>query len=307
MIKIAIEGAETKVAGDLIRILILHPEVELISVASVKDAGKNVKYVHHGLEGERDITITALPDYENADIIFICTPGAENLNPENQYPQLRTIYVNDSEKPFEGKDSVPGFPEIYRKELVRGAKSAFITQPVTSAVLAMLFPLAKNLMLNPRETIKVEVLAPMEYVSPARLNTAKNEILSALQHVQTSFEGDVDFQIHYNMNSDMKVSCILHPTCDNDHLQGLFRDAYSDHNFTHETCGMHSAVSGTQKILYSAFVDIFKKKISIEAICDPEMRGGATEAVHVMNLMCGFHEKTGLAFKASLPHLNRNH
>lgn len=307
MIKIAIEGAETKVAGDLIRILILHPEVELISVASVKEAGKNLKNVHHGLEGERDIIISALPDYEKADIIFICTPGVENLNLENQYPQLRTIYIRDSEKPFEGKDSVLGFPEIYRKELVRGAKSAFISQPVTSAVLAMLFPLAKNLMLSPRETITIEVLAPRKYVSPERLKTAENEILSALQHVQTSFEGDFDFRITHNMNSDMRVSCLLPPTCDNEHLQELFKDAYSDHNFTHETYGAQNAVSGTQKILYRTFVDITKKKINLQVICDPEMRGGATEAVHVMNLMCGFHEKTGLAFKASLPHLNENH
>lgn len=306
MIKVAIEGAETLTAGELIRILILHPEIEIVSVASKKYAGYSIQGLHHGLDGERAIKISATPDYENADVAFLCSIDAVNDGIEEKYPHLKTIYVPERKAPLKREDLVMGFPEIYRKELVRGAKSAYVPLPLTSVALAALFPLAKNLMLNPKEDIVLDVVAPKKEISDERLATARQEIRKALRHVQTSFDANIRFRAYPNCQDVVSVDVKLPATTDVEHLEKIFEEAYSDHNFTffsHHT--LYPYVAGTQKILYNAYIDADSKKFAISTIGDPVMRGGAGEAVHVMNLLCGLHEKTGITFKAKEFH-NRN-
>ena len=61
MIKVGILGAETAAAGELIRILINHPDVSLKTVASESEAGREVSGLHRGLVGDIDMTVSAHP------------------------------------------------------------------------------------------------------------------------------------------------------------------------------------------------------------------------------------------------------
>ena len=79
----------------------------------------------------------------------------------------------------------------------------------------------------------------------------------------------------------------------------LYEELYDDHNFTFLSphAAPYAEVTGTDKIIIS--LSLAQGKLTIDAVADGHLRGGAGEAVHVMNLLFGLAERTGLALKAS--------
>ena len=72
MIKVGILGAETAAAGELIRILINHPDVSLRTVASECEAGRDVASMHRGLVGDIEMTVSATLDCAGHEAVFLC-------------------------------------------------------------------------------------------------------------------------------------------------------------------------------------------------------------------------------------------
>jgi len=301
LIKVAISGAETPQAGELIRILVNHPDVEIVSLISPGNEGKLMQNIHHGLLGEEKIFFTSNLRADEADVLFVCdsSTGINEIKKiRKAYPDLKIIAFSHIRCPHdeENDEIVFGLPEINRKLLVRGAHTAVIPSPLTSLALVPFYPLALNMLLS--EDIDLEISAPGDLLTEEMISEAESETALRLADAQKSFTGKVSIKklppkSKRGIELTAEISCPL----DMEHLMKVF-EIYGDHNFSFVVTSPVELddVKGTEKCLVSVSRGR-EDKIRIHAVADGRLRGSAGEAVHVMNLLFGLHEKTGLYLK----------
>lgn len=302
MIKVAITGADSPQAGELLRILVNHPEVILTTLSAPGKEGMSITSVHHGLIGEEKMNFSGpLSMTPDCNVVFICgnsMTAAEFSALQLARPDLRTVIINNIPNlDYERLGVVYGLPEINRKMLVRGATSAIVPSPIASAVLTALYPLALNMLLN--DSLEIEVSAPADVLAQWGTKAPK-EIRTILNQNQPSFVKEIGMKTEVSDN-ERKMRSVITLSCPIalEQIQELY-EMYDDHNFAFPIISSsdESEVIGTNKcvISYSKPDD---STLRLEVVADPRMRGGAGEAVHIMNLLFGLHEKTGLALKAS--------
>lgn len=172
VINVGIIGGETETAGELIRILINHPDVVLRSVCSPAYAGIRVDNYHRGLVGDTDLCFAPALDASKLNCVFLTgepwqarefmqqadsvshlAQAEEDAEPEDllHIIDLTGCYRDGSE------NMVYGFPEYRRKALVRGALRTSVPSPVALALELALFPLAKNHLLQGSVTAAVSL------------------------------------------------------------------------------------------------------------------------------------------------------
>lgn len=293
MIKTAIAGGSDPRAGELIRILVNHPDVDLRCVADSAVRGKKIQAVHHGLIGDIDLEFSDSVDPDSVDLLIV----ASGCIPADVPEKLRLIDMRPGIAADRPDDTVYGLSEIYRKPLVRGATRAAVPSPAASAALIALYPVAAHLMLSGPVALAVE--APGDLVATAADGVAR-EVEEVLQSVQQSFYAGVSVKVKPSPERRaMKVTTSLPLALDADQVEALYEGIYDDHRFTHllrrQVGGRE--VAGTQKCLVSYRAD--GSMLSLTALVDPYMRGGAGEAVHLLNLLFGLHECTGLRLKST--------
>ena len=200
---------------------------------------------------------------------------------------------------FDALDMAYGLPETNRKQLVRGCRRAVVPRSVAAAAIIGLYPLARHLLL--KGDITVGYACPADIATEEKMNMVRQEILYVLSKTQNSFSGDILLQHLDEEVSDrgLKVVVDIPCTLDITEVFKLFDDCYDDHNFTFMLASAMPGyeVEGTQKTL----VTLQKQKsdrLTVTVIADCRMRGGAGDAVHIMNLLFGLHERTGLYLKA---------
>ena len=302
MIKVAITGADSPDAGELLRILVNHPEVIVTTVSAPGREGLSVTSVHHGLIGELKMNFSGpLPMTPDCSIVFVCgnsMTAAEFSALQLARPDIRSVIVDaipnlDTER----LGVVYGLPEINRKPLVRGAVSAMVPSPAASVVLTALYPLATHMLLN--DSVKVSVSLPPDILQKDK-GHAQKEIARILSQTQLSFSDNFNLELkaidgERCMKADISLSCPVSI----EQIHEMY-EIYDDHNFAFPVSSVVNVkeVSGTDKCVISLNKPD-DSTLRIEAVADPRMRGGAGEAVHIMNLLFGLHEKTGLALKAS--------
>ncbi len=121
MIKAGIIGGAGYTAGELIRILIHHPEVKIEFINSSSNAGNAVTAVHSGLIGETELVFTDKLPLTSIDVLFLCSAHGDskkfldaNAVPENvKIIDLSTDYRHARE----GNDFVYGLPELNREAI----------------------------------------------------------------------------------------------------------------------------------------------------------------------------------------------
>ena len=88
MIKVGIIGGAGYTAGELLRLLINHPDVEIVFVHSNSNAGNKISDVHSGLFGETDIVFTDKADFDKIDLLYFCTAHGDtnNFMESNEFP-----------------------------------------------------------------------------------------------------------------------------------------------------------------------------------------------------------------------------
>lgn len=301
MIKVSILGGDTPDGGELIRLLAMHPDVELLSVQSSALEGTPVTRHHHGLIGETTLSFTSSVDYSKCDVLFVCTPTLTDSDFDKireSRPELKIILLERSASFHpENHGVVYGLPEINRKPLVRGATAAFVPESFASMALVALYPFACNLLLA--DDIAVSVVAPQAIIDTTDLPEVEKEIATLLSETQKSFSGKVHIDVQpsdarRSALMDIELKCPLS-------LQQLIDiyDIYDDHRFSFVTTSPVgvSEVAGTNKCIIRVSKSE-QDKVELGIAADCRLRGAAGEAVHIMNLLCGLHEKTGLALKA---------
>ena len=72
MIKVGILGAAGYTGGELIRVLLNHPDVQIVFANSESNAGNKVYEVHEGLIGETEMTFSSDMPFDAVDVVFFC-------------------------------------------------------------------------------------------------------------------------------------------------------------------------------------------------------------------------------------------
>lgn len=303
MIRTGIAGADTAMAGELIRILVNHPDVELTSAFAPGKVGRKVASVHHGLAGECDLEFSPDINPQELDVIFIDAHSdvADRFRMNtDRWPELRIIDMSHCPSlDFEALDMAYGLPEINRKQFVRGCKRAVVPRSVAAAAIIGLYPLARHLLL--KGDVTVNYACPKDIDTEEKADMARQEILHVLRKTQNSFNGEIILHHLDEEVSDrgLKVAIDLPCTLDIDELFKIYTDLYDDHNFTFMVGSAMPGyeVEGTQKTLVTLQKPT-QDRLTVSVVADCRMRGGAGDAVHIMNLLFGLHERTGLYLKA---------
>lgn len=303
MIKVGIIGAEKDDAGELLRILLNHPETEITSLYSPSYAGRRVSACHHGFLGEDIVNFSDRIDLSRLDVVFLMDDSEmsrEVLTHSEEYPNLRIIDLSPSR--MENLDAFGmeyGLSEANRKPLVRGARIAAVPSSVAALTLLALHPLAIHLMLS--SDIEIIAGVPARIAKSIDTDKAGKEIARMLSKTQTSFAGKVNVRIvPTDLDRTIRVRTTIKCPLSIAEVDKVFESVYDDHNFVFTNLsGTDSVeVEGTHKCVVS-FGKPSAGLLELESVGDVHMRGGAGDAVHVLNLFFALDEKVGLRLKPS--------
>ncbi|MFV2045007.1 MAG: N-acetyl-gamma-glutamyl-phosphate reductase [Anaerolineales bacterium] len=170
--RVAIVGGSGYVGGELLRLLLFHPEVELSQVTSRRYVGRYVHQVHPNLRGVTDLRFKSPDELEACDVIFLALPHGEAARELDRWAGLATTivdcsadfrlrdardykrwYKRDHEAPEMLSHFVYGLPERHRAELMEARYASGVGCNAVAVTLA-LGPLAEAGLL---ETATVEI------------------------------------------------------------------------------------------------------------------------------------------------------
>lgn len=321
MIKAGILGGAGYTAGELIRLLVNHPDVEIEWIHSSSNAGNPVTSVHKGLVGEIDMNFSSETPLDDIDVLFCCTPHGESRRFIEANPLPESLKVIDLAQDFrlaeEGNDFIYGLPELNRKAVVRGGRHVANPGCFATAIQLGLLPLAKNLLLNAPIHVTAITGSTGAGVKPSATShySWRNdnvsiykpfrhqhlaEIRQSLSSLQNSFKAPINF-IPVRGCFSRGIMAIMYMDCPValDEIKRLYNEYYDDHNFTFvsDTPVDLKDVVNTNKCLIH--LDKVDDKLLITTVIDNLLKGASGTAVHNMNLLFGLHERVGLQLKPS--------
>jgi len=319
-LRVGIFGAAGYTGGELLRLLVLHPAVELAFVHSKSQAGKMVSDVHTDLLGELSLRFTdqVLPDI---DVVFLCVAHGEARKILAEEAFHQRVKVIDLSRDFriagdEGHAFVYGLPELNKKEIAKAAKIANPGCFATAIQLALL-PLAKHRLLlsdvfiscTTGSTGAGQALSETSHFSRRQNNHSVYkpfvhehlaEISQSILKLQPGFaQATVMVPQRGSFTRGIHVSITLKTTVDAESLRELFESYYSAHPFVHlstKLIDLKQVVNTNKCVLY---LEKQKDQLMIVSVIDNLLKGASGQAVQNMNLLFGLPETTGLKLKAS--------
>ncbi len=318
-IKTAIIGAAGYTAGELIRLLLNHPEVELKLLHSNSQAGKPVTAVHDDLIGETDLSFTDQVDTTGLDLLFFCS-GHGNTQPFlDQHHISRDVSLIDLSNEFrlkaEGNDFLYGLPELQRDAIRKADRIANPGCFATSIQLALL-PLAAAGKL----TDEVHVTAITGSTGAGQRPSATThfswrnnnisaykafthqhipEITQSLVQLQSDFDKGLNFvPLRGDFARGILASVYVKSDLDESEARQLYADYYADHPFTHVADAnphLKQVVNTNKGVVH---VSKHGDKLHMISMIDNLLKGASGQAVQNMNLMFGLEETMGLKLKA---------
>ena len=320
MIKAGIIGGAGYTAGELLRLLINHPEVEITFVNSSSNAGNPIVDVHEGLVGETDIVFTDQLPLEQIDVLFFCTAHGDTRKFMESHALPEGLKVVDLSMDYriEGPEHqfVYGLPEL-NKERIKAAE--YIANPgcFATCIQLALLPLAKNQMIH--ENVMVNAItgstgAGVKPGATSHFSWRNNnmsiykpfahqhvpEIKQSLRQLQCSFNSDIDF-IPYrgDFARGIFATIVLHSKVSEENIIRMFTEFYADAPFVHVTEKNLDLkqVANTNKCLIH--IEKHEDKLLIISCVDNLLKGASGQAVQNMNLLFGLDETSGLRLKPS--------
>ena len=317
MIRVGIIGAAGYTAGETLRILINHPEVEISFAQSSSNPNKPIWSVHSDLLGETDLTFSE-PDYENTDVIFICSGHglAKKFLEENEVP--KHVKIIDLSTDFRhkrpGNDFVYGLPEMNKADIQQCNKLANPGCFATGIQLGLL-PLANAGLLTddvhinaitgstgagqkPTTTSHYSWKSNNVSVYKAFTHQHLQEIGESLVQLQPEFEQVLNF-VPVRGTFTRGILSMIHTKCalTAEEAVELYKDYYADAAFTFVTDMQLDVkmVSNTNKCL--VHVEKHGEYLFVTTVVDNLLKGASGQAVQNMNLMFGLDEWAGLHLK----------
>ena len=319
MIKIGILGAAGYTGGELIRLLLNHPEAEIVFANSESNAGNLVSDVHEGLTGDTDLRFTDQMPFEQVDAVFFCFGHGKSEQFLKEHTIPENVRIIDLAQDFRIKgnhDYVYGLPEINRAEIQQARHVANPGCFATCIQVALLPAAHLNLL---KEDVAVNAItgstgagqkpAATTHFSwrTGNLSIYKAfshqhiaEIRQSLQQVQGYLDASIDF-IPYRGDFARGIFCtaVIKTKAPADDIIDAYKDFYRDAAFTHysdKAIDLKQVVNTNKALVH---IDSFDGKILVTSVIDNLLKGAVGQAVQNMNLMFGIDETSGLKLKAS--------
>lgn len=321
MIRVGIIGGAGYTAGELIRLLLNHPDVEMKFIHSTSHAGDRITSVHEGLYGETDLIFTDELPLQEADVVFFCTAHGDTRKfmENHQLPEnLKVIDLSmDYRLKTERNDFIYGLPELNRRTICH---SRYVANPgcFATCILLGLLPLAKHLLLNDEVIVNAITGSTGAGVKPGATShfSWRNNNLSIYkpfrhQHVpeieqslcqlQHSFRSEIAF-IPYRGDFPRGIfaTLIVKNTMSEEDLYKLYEDYYAEDSFVFlvkENIDLKQVVNTNKCLIHLERYGT--DKLLIVSCIDNLLKGASGTAVHNMNLMFNLEETIGLKLKPS--------
>ncbi len=317
-IKVGVIGGAGYTAGELLRILVNHPNVEIAFVQSSSNAGNSVTKVHRDLFGETDLMFVDEPSLTSADVLFLCMGHGKSVEfmAANAVPaSVKVIDLShDYRLKREGNQFIYGLPELNREEI---KQSKYIANPgcfATGIQLAILPLASSNLLIDdihvnaitgstgagqaPSETSHFSWRSGNISVYKAFAHQHLGEIKQSFQQLQASFVGEVNFiPVRGNHTRGIFASVYTRFNGSEEEAYALYNSYYEGHPFVHittENIDLKQVVNTNKALLH---LEKHGDKLMILSVTDNLLKGASGQAVQNMNLMFGLDERTGLNLK----------
>ncbi len=319
MIRIGILGAAGYTGGELIRLLLNHPEAQMVFANSESNAGNLVADVHEGLYGDTDLRFTSDMPFNEVDVVFFCFGHGKSEQFLREHTIPANVKIIDLAQDFRlaapDNDYVYGLPEINREHI---AAAQHVANPgcFATCIQLGLLPAAKlgivkgDIAVNaitgstgagqkPGATTHFSWRNNNMSIYKAFCHQHVPEICQSLKQVQSELDAEIDF-IPYRgdfargifatevVKTDMPIEQIVE----------AYKEFYKDAAFTHyvdNAIDMKQVVNTNKALIHC---DKFGNKLLITSTIDNLLKGAVGQAVQNMNIMFGVDETMGLRLKA---------
>lgn len=321
-IKVGIIGGAGYTGGELIRILLNHPSVEIVYIHSKSNAGKELHAVHQDLVGQTEMQFSYEMD-DKVDVLFLCVGHGDSVKflEENKIPKhIKIISLSQDfrlkdKSVFQDREFIYGLPEINREEIKNAENIANPGCFATSIELGLL-PFAKMNLLQDVYTTGItgstgagQSLSATSHFSWRENNvqaykSLTHQHLNEINETLHTVSGESIPSIHFVpwrgnftrgifITSQLKCSETLHE------LYHVFEEFYKGHPFvkiSREPIFLKQVVNTN-----NCFINLEQAGdiIVVHSVIDNLIKGASGQAVQNMNLMFGIEETEGLKLKAN--------
>lgn len=316
--KAGIIGGAGYTAGELIRLLLNHPEIEIGFIHSSSNAGNPVTDVHGGLIGETDLKFSADHPLDSVDILFLCSGHGKSTAFWKENPLPANLKVIDLAQDFrdESNGYVYGLPEVNRHRI---ASSRLVANPgcFATALQLSLLPLAAAGKLvsdiqitgitgstgagvKPGSTTHFSWRSDNMSVYKAFTHQHLAEINRTLTLLQPQFSCSINFvPMRGNFARGIFAASWLKSDLSIEEARDTYTRFYAGEPFTHIAPGdvdLKQAVNTNKAIIG---LEKHGDYLLVTTAIDNLLKGASGQAVQNMNIMCGFDERAGLNLKPS--------
>jgi len=325
MIKVGILGAAGYTGGELIRLLLNHPEAEIVFANSESNAGNLLSDVHEGLIGETEQRFTAEMPFDDVDVVFFCFGHgkSEQFLKEHTIPAnvkiidlAQDFRVKSEELRVKNYDFVYGLPEI-NKSAIQQAQHVANPGCFATAIQLALLPAAHLNIL--KEDVSVNAITGSTGAGQKPSSTTHfswrtgnmsiykafthqhlAEIRQSLAQIQGYLDASIDF-IPYRGDFARGIFCtaVIKTKAPAEDIIEAYKEFYKEAAFTHYSekgIDLKQVVNTNKALVH---VDTFEGKVLVTSAIDNLLKGAVGQAVQNMNLMFGIDETAGLRLKAS--------
>ena len=319
MVRVGILGAAGYTGGELIRLLINHPQAEIVFANSESNAGNLICDVHEGLMGETDMRFTAEMPFGEVDVVFFCCGHGKSRAFLQEHTIPSHVRIIDLAQDFRiagEHDYVYGLPETHRQEistcmhlanpgcfatciqlgLLPALKAGIIsgdihTNGITGSTGAGQKPGATTHFSWRNDNISIYKTFTHQHL---------HEINQTIHELQPQYDGQMFF-IPQRGCFTRGIFVTSYARCNTpiEEVKAIYEDYYRDAAFTHvvSTSPDMKQVVNTNKAL--VYVERYADQLLMVSCIDNLLKGAVGQAVENMNLMFGLPEDTGLRLKAS--------
>lgn len=319
MIKVGILGAAGYTGGELIRLLLNHPEAEIVFAHSESNAGNNVTDVHEGLLGETTLKFSADMPFDKVDVIFLCFGHGKSEAFLKEHAVPANVRIIDLAQDFRisgDHDFVYGLPETHRN-IIKPARHLANPGCFATCIQLALLPALKAGIIS--GDIHINGItgstgagqkpgATTHYswrndnISVYKTFTHQHllEINQTVEELHPGYDGRLFF-IPQRGCFARGIFVTAYATCNTplEEVQKIYADYYQDAAFTHvvgKSPDMKQVVNTNKAIVY---VERHEDQLLMISCIDNLLKGAVGQAVENMNLMFGLNEDCGLRLKAS--------
>ena len=318
MIKVGIIGGAGYTAGEMLRILLNHPQVEIVFVNSSSNAGNKLYDVHEGLFGETEMTFTDELPLDKIDAMFICSGHGDSKKFLESHEVPANVKIIDLSQDYrdESEGFVYGLPEVNRERIKKATKLANPGCFATAIQIGLLPLAAKGLIKGEVHTngITGSTGAGVKPGATSHFSWRNNnisiykafkhqhllEITQTMRQLQAGFNYDINFlPVRGDFPRGIFVSQYTECDWEIEDIQKIYKDFYKDAAFTHvmdANPDLKQVVNTNKGIVH---VEKHGNKLLIISMIDNLLKGASGQAVQNFNLMFGLEETCGLKLKPS--------